>query len=90
MLRINCLDSPVVEIVSQLSIAWLEHQVILDKTVLHDLDHVEHVKVVLLGLDKQVAHQQLHAIGIVTLREVVVGVGSVDLIVVGVVEHGGV
>ena len=87
MVRINCLDSPVVEIVRQLAIAWLKHQVVLDKTVLHDLDHVKYIKVVLLGLDEQVAHQHSHALGVVALREVVVGVGSVDLIVLRVVEH---
>ena len=63
------------------AITWLEHEILFHKAVLEDLNHVENIEVVLLGEDQSVPHQSFHTCLVVTLTEVVVGVGSVDLVV---------
>ena len=53
--------------------------------MLKHLDHIEDVIVVLLGENERVSHQQLHAVHIIVLNEVVESVGGMDFVVVWVV-----
>ena len=72
------------------AIARLEQKIIFDEVMLEDFGHVEDIEVVLLGEDQRVSHKLLHALLIVVLDKVVVGVGSIDLVVVGIVQYGGI
>jgi len=72
------------------AIARLEQKIIFDEVMLEDFGHVEDIEVVLLGEDQRVSHKLLHALLIVVLHKVVVGVGSIDLIVVRIVQYGGI
>ena len=72
------------------AIARLEQKIIFDEVMLEDFGHVEDIEVVLLGEDESVSHKLLHALLIVVLDKVVVGVGSIDLVVVGIVQYGGI
>ena len=70
------------------AIARLEQKIIFDEVMLEDFSHVEDIEVVLLGEDESVSHKLLHALLIVVLDKVVVGVGSIDLVVVRIVQYG--
>ena len=72
------------------AIARLEQKIIFDEVMLEDFGHVEDIEVVLLGEDQSVSHKLLHALLIVVLDKVVVGVGSIDLVVVRIVQYGGI
>jgi hypothetical protein len=72
------------------AIARLEQKIIFDEVMLEDFGHVEDIEVVLLGEDQRVSHKLLHALLIVVLDKVVVGVGSIDLVVVRIVQYGGI
>ena len=69
------------------AIARLEQKIIFDEVMLEDFGHVEDIEVVLLGEDESVSHKLLHALLIVVLDKVVVGVGSIDLVVVRIVQY---
>ena len=58
----------------------------LDEAMLEDLSHIEDIEVVLLGEDECVPHQELQAVLVIAKGEVVIGVGSIELIVVWVVQ----
>ena len=70
------------------AIARLEQKIIFDEVMLEDFSHVEDIEVVLLGEDQRVSHKLLHSLLIVVLHKVVVGVGSIDLVVVRIVQYG--
>ena len=72
------------------AIARLEQKIIFDEVMLEDFGHVEDIEVVLLGEDQRVSHKLLHSLLIVVLNKVVVGVGSIDLVVVRIVQYGGI
>ena len=85
LVRWHSLNAPVVEIVGEFAVAWLEDEVAFHEAVLQHLCHVEYVKVVLLGQNEGVANQLLHPCLVISLHEVVVGVRGVDLVVMRVV-----
>ena len=59
----------------------------LDQPVLQHLCHVEYVKTGLLCKNQRISHKLLHALCIVILHKVVIGVRCVDLIVFRMVKH---
>ena len=87
LVRWHSLNAPVVEIVGELAVAWLEDEVTFHEAVLQDFSHVEYVEVVGLCEDEGVANELLHPCLIITFHEVIVGVGGVDLVVVWIIQH---
>lgn len=90
VLGLNCFYAPVVKVVGQATIAGLKHEFFFDQSMLEYFGHVEYIKIILFRQYETVLHQYLHSLRVVVLYEVIVGVCSVYLVVVWVLENGGV
>ena len=53
----TCLQAPIVQVVVQVPVSRTELQLLQELDIVHDVQCVENVEVVLLGLEKRIFHQ---------------------------------